>query len=329
MSTLARFTFSQRGAAECRLDGGAWRSCASPTSREVTEDGSHAFEVRDADGADSYAWELDRRAPTLQISSPSPADGGVSPDGSLQLSLEADELGLSYECALDGGEYEPCQAEVSYSGLGEGAHSFTARGADPAGNTSPPVYLSFSVEPDPPQTGIGIAPQRRSAATTAHFEFYSSARGAAYECALDGAEWSGCSEQTDLTGLEPGSHELSVRAVDSLGRRDQSPAEWRWEIESGESQPAKKLRLSLSAKPKRVGRSRIVRVRVGVSDPDASLVCRLDGEEFTRGCGGAGSYRTRVGVGRHKLQLSAERAGDQERLSYSFRVKKRHHRRGR
>ena len=53
-STSASFSFSSSESGstfQCRLDGGAWGSCASPKSYSALGLGGHEFDVRAIDGA--------------------------------------------------------------------------------------------------------------------------------------------------------------------------------------------------------------------------------------------------------------------------------------
>ncbi len=39
-----------------------------------------------------------------------------------------------------------------------------------------------------------------------------------------------CAAEMELEGLKPGSHTLSVRAVDKAGNKDETPVDYAWEI---------------------------------------------------------------------------------------------------
>ncbi len=54
---------------------------------------------------------------------------------------------------------------------------------------------------------------------------------AGFECRLDGGAWAACSSPVELTDLEPGAHELAVRARDAAGNVDASPAAAAWTVE--------------------------------------------------------------------------------------------------
>jgi hypothetical protein len=65
---------------------------------------------------------------------------------------------------------------------------------------------------------------------TASFSFQST-RGAGFQCSLDYAAWASCSGQVFLYDLAVGPHTFLVRAVDSAGNVDLSPATKSWSIE--------------------------------------------------------------------------------------------------
>ena len=78
-SNQATFMFGASGGGEsfeCRLDGGTWVPCESPSVYSDLPDGSHTFEVRaidDEGNADPYpawfSWEIDTVPPETAIES--------------------------------------------------------------------------------------------------------------------------------------------------------------------------------------------------------------------------------------------------------------------
>jgi hypothetical protein len=52
-------------------------------------------------------------------------------------SFVATETGSTFSCSLDNGAYVACSSPVAYVGLSRGAHRFSVRATDAAGNTDP------------------------------------------------------------------------------------------------------------------------------------------------------------------------------------------------
>lgn len=71
---------------------------------------------------------------------------------------------------------------------------------------------------------------RTTTSRTASFSFQSK-RGTGFQCSLDYAAWASCSGQVFLYDLAAGPHTFLVRAVDSEGNVDLSPAMKSWTIE--------------------------------------------------------------------------------------------------
>ena len=76
----------------------------------------------------------------------------------------ATEAGSTFECKLDAAPGSRCTSPAAYSGLSDGAHNFSARARDAAGNTdASPAASSFTVDtsdPDvtPPAADDGAIP---------------------------------------------------------------------------------------------------------------------------------------------------------------------------
>jgi hypothetical protein len=77
--------------------------------------------------------------------------------------------------------------------------------------------------PAAPDTTITEGPSGTVASTTALFRFSSSTPSANFECSLDGSSFVPCSEGY-YTDLSEGSHTFAVRAVNSFGTPDPTPA---------------------------------------------------------------------------------------------------------
>ena len=85
---------------------------------------------------------------------------------------------------------------------------------------------------DPPETTISSGPTGSSTSTSASFAFASDETGSTFECRLDGGAWAACSSPKAYSSLVTGPHTFEVRATDSAGNVDASPATRSWTIDA-------------------------------------------------------------------------------------------------
>jgi Periplasmic copper-binding protein (NosD) len=111
------------------------------------------------------------------------------------------------------------EPESSSGGGGSGGES--SGGAPPA----PPVAPSL-----PPQTKITKGPKAKSKARTAKFKFSSNQKGSRFECKLDKKPFKPCRSPKTYKRLKPGRHVFKVRAVNSAGTPDPTPAKKKFRI---------------------------------------------------------------------------------------------------
>ena len=245
-NTTARFEFTSTEASstfECSLDGAAFGPCASGVEYSGLALGDHRFEVRATDVAGNvdlspafYEWSIvappDTTAPETTIDA-GPERSSESTVARFEFSSE--EGGSSFECALDGGGFGPCESPLELTGLSPGAHVLRVRAVDAAGNrdATPDAYEWTILEPRDtraPDTTIVTGPSGETTSTTARFEFAVDEASSSFECSLDGAPFAGCGSPLDLEGLTVGSHELRVRAIDAAGNVDGTPASRSWSV---------------------------------------------------------------------------------------------------
>lgn len=90
-----------------------------------------------------------------------------------------------------------------------------------------PDWQEDSVDPE---TLVLQAPSASTESTTAQVAFRSSEPGSDLECSLDGTSYTPCASPKVWTGLALGEHEVRMRAIDPVGRVDQTPATVRWTV---------------------------------------------------------------------------------------------------
>ena len=239
---------------ECRLDStepSAWAACSSPKAYSSLADGSHKFEVRAIDQAGNtdaspavFEWTVDTTAPSTQIDSSPPA---LSASAGAELEFSGSDAGgsgvASFECRLDSAQaadWKACSSPKTYSSLADGSHKFEVRAVDQAGNLdASPASFEWSVDTTAPQTQIDSHPSALSASAAAKLEFSGSDAGgsgvASYQCRLDSAEaaaWASCTSPKTYASLTDGPHKFEVRAVDTAGNADASPATFSWTVDT-------------------------------------------------------------------------------------------------
>jgi hypothetical protein len=90
--------------------------------------------------------------------------------------------------------------------------------------------------PDAPDTRITAAPPAQVNTRTASFTFAATAgknEVAGFTCQLDGGPFTPCASPQAYSQLAVGTHTFRVRAVDSLGFVDETPAQATWVVEAG------------------------------------------------------------------------------------------------
>jgi hypothetical protein len=91
-----------------------------------------------------------------------PAQGLPTIDPTPSFSFSSDEAGATFSCAVDGGDFEPCDSPLQLGPLDDGAHSFAVFATDQADNPDEsPAERSFVVDSDP--SGEGLLTQKAGA----------------------------------------------------------------------------------------------------------------------------------------------------------------------
>ena len=118
--------------------------------------GSYSYRVRALDGAGNistlavrnYSVSIpasDTTPPDTSIIS-GPAEGSTDTDGNVSFSFSSTEANSTFKCKLDSGTYGSCTSPKDYTNLADGAHTFSVRATDSAGNTGPsPASRNFNV----------------------------------------------------------------------------------------------------------------------------------------------------------------------------------------
>jgi large repetitive protein len=167
---------------------------------------------------------------TTIVSGPPAATNSTTANFAIQASSGA-LGGVTFECALDGAAFASCTSTPSFDRLGDGSHTLLARARDGLGRADPtPATWSWMIDMTPPQTTITSRPRARSRISTARFGFTSPDPTARFNCAVGRGSFRPCASPLTLRRLALGLHTFSVRAVDSVGNADPTPARVTWRV---------------------------------------------------------------------------------------------------
>src|SRR5574338_1231189 len=98
------------------------------------------------------------------------------------------------------------------------------------GNTAA-ATLSITYDTSTPDTTITSSPSNPTSSTSASFSFTSTKAGT-FECQLDASGFTACTTPKLYSSLTQGSHTFQVRAIDTIGNIDPTPATYTWTIDS-------------------------------------------------------------------------------------------------
>ena len=231
------FTSTEAGSTfQCRIDAAAFAACTTPLTTAALSDGQHTFEVRAIDSSGNVdptpasrtftvSSVIDTQPPDTAITS---GPSGTTSDSTPTFAFTSTEAGSTFECRIDAAAFAACTTPFTTTALSDGAHTFEVRATDAAGNTDPtPASRSFTVDTSdttPPDTTITAGPTGTTNDNTPTFAFTATETTSTFQCRIDGGTWASCTSPFTTAVLADGAHTFEVRATDSAGNTDQTPA---------------------------------------------------------------------------------------------------------
>src|SRR6478609_5358675 len=160
--------------------------------------------------------------PTIDSAPPNP-----SATGSATLSFsDADPL-VTFMCQIDGGAFSPCTSPATYSGLGDGSHTFGVKAVDIVLNESDVASYTWSVDTAPPPVPtITTKPSNPSNDSSPAFQFTETEGGVSFRCKLDSGGFAACASPATYSGQADGSHTFTVEAADAAGNTSSTSYSW-------------------------------------------------------------------------------------------------------
>jgi hypothetical protein len=111
-----------------------------------------------------------------------------------------------------------------------GATSGSIQVTTPSGTGTSASSFTVIADTTPPETTITAGPTGTVTSSSATFQF-SASEPTTFECSLDTSAFSACSSPTTYTGLGAGSHTFQLRATDTAGNTDPTPAQQTWMVQ--------------------------------------------------------------------------------------------------
>ena len=311
------FTDSQNGVSFlCQLDGSTFSACSSPANYAgPLAQGKHSFSLRARDAAGnlsgpaSYTWSIDATVPPTPTITSKPANPTTQTSASF--SFTDTETGVSFLCQLDGSAFNACSSPQTYSGLGQGSHTFSLKAQDTAGNQSAAATFTWTVNTTTlPTPTITSKPANPTTQTSASFSFTDSQNGVSFLCQLDGSAFSACSSPQTYSGLGQGSHTFSLKAQDTAGNQS-AAATFTWTVDP--TPPATPIITSTPSNPTKQTKAQF---RFTDAEAGVSFLCQLDGSAFSA-CASPATY-SGLRLGSHTFSVKAQDAASNQSAPASF-----------
>ena len=218
------------------------------------------------------------------------------------------------ECRVAGvHDWVACSTGRIENPLTSGLYTFEVRAVDTSGNRSGISSWTWTVDKLAPETTL--APTGATGtfpSTSATFAFSSSEPGA-FRCSLDGGSEATCSSPITFAGLGQGQHTLSVRAVDSVGNADLTPATRTWTVDTVAPETV------LDASGPSGSTTDTSATFTFSSEPGAVFNCRLDNGTIDTSCTSPMTY-TGLSEGQHTFRVWARDAVHNTDASPELRV---------
>jgi hypothetical protein len=185
-------------------------------------------------------------------------NGGSTPSKVVSVDFQGTVSGPGshIDLKLDNGRYKPVASPRTITGLSVGTHTIYLRAVDKDGNVDPtPAKWTFTVKKDKggggyPDTwinwvratprGVNIATGGSTSSSTVIVDFQGTVagKGSHIDLKIDDGPYKPVASPRTITGLSDGTHTIYLRAEDKEGKRDPSPAQWKFTvIKDGDEPP--------------------------------------------------------------------------------------------
>jgi hypothetical protein len=275
-------------------------------------EGNYAFSAKEVDdfGNRSPASNVanvrvDRTPPSVTISSTLQSPTNQT---SAEFTLTPSEPNVEFECALDGGGWQPCNDSPEFTGLSASTHNFKAHATDRAGNVGEDsAVFTWTIDLTPPAAPMIDNPVDGATVTNPRPPVSGHAENGSAVELFAGASSLGTAPANSNTGvwtltpgsaLAQGSVQLKARAIDAAGNLSAFSSTTQIVVDSVAPTT------TIVGAPTAPIRSSTVTVSFSANDPQATFACSLDTAAFAA-C--VSPYTTpALSEGAHTLRVRAK-----------------------
>ena len=312
----------------CYVDSGTpLNNCLSPYQPSTNlSDGLHTLHIEVDDFAGNTGefvaeFRVNTVAPSATFTEVPASPSAASVTFEFTSSVNLGPQG-SFACrtSVNGGSFgawSACSSPLSLTGLSSATRTLQVKAIDSAGNESTGGQIASHT-----WTTVGGAPDTTITGSTknggsAAFSFNSPGNPlATFECSLDGAAFAACTSPRTFSGLSAGAREFRVRAVNSVGTVDPTPAVHNWTVTAPVAPNT-----SITSQPPARTSSPDASFSFVSSEAVATFECSLDGGAF-EACDSPKSY-TGLAEGAHTFEVRSTSIGgltDQSPASVTWTV---------
>jgi hypothetical protein len=207
---------------------------------------------------------------------------------------------VTFECSLDGAPFAECAPPdshiVTFGPLTAGEHTARIRAVDSTGNIEQdPASRTWVVDPDAPETTITGVTGGSIVFSFTGTDAIASQAQLQFECRMDGAPFAPCTSPKTYSVLGVGEHAFEVRAKDTAGNVDQSPARYEWTIDPVET--------TIDSGPDAATESDSATFEFSSNGAGNTFECSLDGAAYAA-CDSPKTY-SGLADGEHELRVRA------------------------
>ena len=265
---------------QCSVDNAAFTACTSPrTISPALGEGAHNIRVRAIDTAGNVDATPAVRNFTVDLTPPNtaitggPLDPTPTNDTTPSFSFNSPtDATATFQCSVDNAAFTACTSTHTVSpALGEGAHNIRVRAIDTAGNVdATPAVRNFTVDLTPPDTAITGGPTGPTSDATPTFNFNSPDATATFQCRVDAQPFAACTSAHTTAALGDGPHTFQVRALDTAGNLDPTPAQRAFSVETSAPDT------SITSGPSGPTNDSTPTFEFDSSEPGGTFRCRID-----------------------------------------------------